>query len=248
MEVLIETILLSALLKYCLKAACNSGLKAMSGYAVFALLFPFALYPILINLPVNIVSELLMDRGAAEDFAVIVTVEAVTGIMLSLRLLDNYFKPKKRRSRFLGALKVLPGILSLTGIAYYELMFFRLRAGSPFLSTVTIYAVAVASAVLAMSFLIKRALPGESVKLELKMLLNLLILAVALSVNFTVSDYPVSGVSSPVDLWASAAVAAVFLAFAGAGFLAEKYGFTFSRYLLPHKLQSSNVNQVNSFR
>lgn len=223
MELLIQIILLSALMKYCLKAAGNASLKAMGGYVLFVLLWPFALYPIMINLPVNIVSELLKERSVVSDCAVVVTVESVAGILLSLKLLENYFRPKMLRSRLLATVKVMPGVLSLAAMAYFELLFFRIRAGSPFLSTVALYSGLLAAAVFVASYLLKLLLPGESVKLELKMLLNLFILAVALSVNSAVSGYPSSNASASVDYGAFAAIASVFAIFALSGFMAEKY-------------------------
>lgn len=241
MELFIEFIFMSAFMKYCLKAGISCGLKAIGGYAAFAFLLSFALYPFLINLPVNLVSELLKDRQVVGDFAVVVTVEAVTGIMLSLKLLENYFRPKIRRSRFLGVVKVIPGILSLSGIAYFELTFFRLRAGSPFFSTVAIYALIVASSIFVVAFLLRLALPGESVKLELKMLLNLLILAVALTVNSEVSDFPVSDASVSMDYWAFAAIIALFLVFAAVGFLSEKFGFSLKSLLPFSKFNSFHL-------
>lgn len=237
MEAFVNAILLTAMLKYCLKAAHNGSLGAIFIYSGALALASLAICPAVVNSPADTVRKLLSDPQATGNWAVLVTAEAAAGILISVKLLDNYFRPSARRSRMLRVLKVTPGILCLAGTWYYELEFFRMRAGAGFLQTALIYAALVFVVLSLLSLCFRLLLKGESAKLELKMLLNLGILAGGLLVNSSTAGYSKSSAVADTDWAALGAITAIALALAGAGLLLHKYSHEIKRIV---KIRNGN--------
>lgn len=217
METYIQLIFVLALLKYCLKAALTARFWTIALYGVFAAIVALAIYPIVIEQPVNIVSTLLSDRVLVANGAVITTIEAVAGIFVSVLLLDNYFMRKESRKRSVFILKVIPGVLSVVAIAYFELMFFSWRVGADFMQTALLYSFIIFLSIVATATALKYSLRGESMKLELKVLLNVGILIIGLLVNSSIADYNLSYADVEVEWGALAALAGLIavLFFAG---------------------------------
>ena len=84
------------------------------------------------------------------------------------------------------------------GVAYFELLFFRERVGADFRATAALYAALIFAAVLLTAWVIHTLIRRESMKLELKILLNMGILFIGLLVNATVADYNTSDAQSTV--------------------------------------------------
>ena len=205
MELLVQIILILAILKYCLKASLAGGFWAIFSYAIGAGIFALACYPIVINQPVTIIEKLLADKEVVTNGAVLTSLEAIVGILLSVRLLDNYFQPKNKRKKSLFVLKVIPGLLSPIAILYFELMFFKFRAGSNFTMTAIWYALLCAAVIMGLAFLLKYLAEGESLKLEMKMLFNIAILIIGLFVSSAVADYNISAAHQTIE-WIPLAV------------------------------------------
>ncbi len=199
MEIFVQIIFILSLLKYCLKAALTSRFWMISLYSICAAIFAMIIYPYVINLPVNVISELLSNQKIVTDGAVLTTIEAVCGIFISILLLDNYFMPLQKRKKSLKVLKVLPGILVFPAIAYFELLFFRMNVGVDFTLSATLYALILSISIMLISLFIKSQMNHESLKLELKIMLNLSILIIGLLVNSTVADYNLSNAQTVIE-------------------------------------------------
>lgn len=214
MELLVQLIFVIAILKYCLKASFTGSLKAMLLYALGAGVWSMVWFPVVINEPVTIIEQLLTDRQVVTDGAVWTTIEALAGILLGVNLLDNYFAPKAKRKKSLFILKVIPGVLAPLGILYFELMFFKMRVAGDFLVTALIYSTVVAVVVFSLAMLLKKVVEGESMKLELKLLLNMMILLIGLLINSAVADYNISSADTQADwmpLMAIAVLSAILI-------------------------------------
>lgn len=202
METLVQLIFVIALAKYCLKAALSGNPWLIVGYAVAAAVVAFALYPFVIEQSLTVVTDMLGDKQMVADVALLTTAEAITGIFMSVYLLDNYFKPKAKRTKLAFVLKIVPGLLALCAIGYFELLFFKFRAGSDFLITASLYAALLLVGVLAVAFLIRYAMQGESLKLEVTVILNMAILVVGLLISSSVADYNISHAQATIE-WAA---------------------------------------------
>lgn len=198
MEHYIQLIFILALAKYCLKAAMTGRLRTMVLYALAAATLALLLYPVVITQPVTLAAGLLADRRVVTDAAVLTTLEATLGIFVSIYLLDNYFKPRAQRRRRVFVLKVVPGLLWMFGVAYFELLFFRERVGADFRATAALYAGILFAAVLLTAWILHTLVRRESMRLELKILLNMAILLIGLLVHATIADYNLSNARSTV--------------------------------------------------
>lgn len=222
METFVQLIFVLALLKYCLKAALANHFWAIALYGVFAAIIGLMIYPFIIEQPANIGSILLMDRAVVANAAVITTIEAVSGIFISIFLLDNYFMRKQKRKRSIFLLKIAPGLLSLVAIAYFELMFFKWRVGADFTQTALLYSITIFTVIVTTATTLKFKLKGESLKLELKVLLNIGILIIGLFINASVADYNLSHANVEVEWGALASITVTFALLFVTGFYLSK--------------------------
>ena len=222
MEVYVQLILLLALVKYSLNAALTSRTWIISCYGLLASLVSLALYPLVIEQPVTLVSSLLGNDQLVSEGAVLTTIEAVAGIFTSIYLLDNYFMPKAKRKKSIFILKIMPGILFCLAIAYFELQFFKWRVGGDFVATAVIYAIGLFGILVGTALLLNYVLKGESPKLELQILLNIAILVIGLFINSSVAAYSISNAESVTDWGALFATLSLAVVLIIAGFYLRK--------------------------
>ncbi len=199
METIIQLIFVVALLKYCLKAALSARLLYIVGYGFAIAALSFALYPIVINQPLTIISQLLESRAVVENIALITSAESIVGVFISIYLLDNYFRPRAKRTAWARFIKIAPGVVSLFAVCYFELLFFKWRVGGDFLVTALMYSGALLAAVVGMALLLRTLIEGESLKLELKLIFNLVILTLGLLVSSSVADYNTSNAQTTIE-------------------------------------------------
>ena len=100
--------------------------------------------------------------------------------------------PEEGRRKALFVLKVLPGVICFFAVVYFELLFFRSFVGIDFLALALSYAAIVAAGIFLLSAVLGRLMPGESTKLEAKIVLDMAILLVGLLVNASIASYNIS--------------------------------------------------------
>ena len=199
METLVQLIFIIALVKYCLTAAQSGNLCQLAGYAVVAALVALALYTVVIEQPTTIITELLASRTAVSNIALLTTAEAIAGIFVSVYLVDNYFKPKTKQKKRATVLKIVPGALVFAAIAYFELLFFKIRVGGDFLTTAGLYSTILFVVICTLGGTAKYALTAESLRLEVKVILNMAILIGGLLVSSSVADYNISHAQTTIE-------------------------------------------------
>ena len=208
MEVIIQLIFILSIIKYCLNAALSNNLKVVIGQGALLAIFAFALYPIVINQPLTIIEELLSSRVVVENIALLTTVESIMGILISIYLLNNYFRPKAKRTKWSKFVKIITGVIVLCAVGYFQLLFFKWRVGGEFIITSLLYSGTLFIMVVAISLLLKYLLDSESLKLEVKLLLNLAIMVLGLLVCSSVADYNTSHATAEIN-W-QALIALIF--------------------------------------
>ena len=225
METLVQLIFCLAILKYTLKAALAGRFLTIFFYAFAAAIWAVLWFPIVINQPVTIAAEFLGDKMVVTNAALLTTLEAIIGLMLSVRLLDNYFSPKVKRKKYLFLLKVTPGILFLLAIPYFELLFFKWRVAGSFWVTAVLFAGLTLGVLMSLAYGIKLVVLGESLKLEMKLLFNLIILFIGLLINASLVDYNVSTVNNVVEWRAMGVLFVFFVVLFGIGFMCSKINY-----------------------
>lgn len=246
MEQFLQFIFVLAIAKYCIDAALTRRVAVMAGYALVLAAVAFALWPTVIGWRGDMIADLLSDGPLVADAALIITVEAVAGIFISVLLLDNvfdetsaieftriaearkrlpkanYFMPKEKRRRSLFVLKVLPGVICFFAAVYFELLFFRSFVGVDFLTLALSYAGIVAAGVFLLSAALGWLMPGESTKLEAKIVLDMAILFMGLFVNASIASYNVSSSRTEVSLAPLVVFVSAAAVMAALGFLCYK--------------------------
>lgn len=199
MEVFVQLICIVVLVRYSLKAASSGSLTGLSLYAAFAAALAMMIYPWVIRQPLTIVSNLLADREMVQNIALLTTAEAIAGIFIPVYLLDHYFKPKEKRSFTSRMLKTIPGVLVFFAIAYFELLFFKYRAGGDFLVTAFLYGAILFLFTGISGCIFRYVLQSESLKLEIKVFMSLTILVGGLLISSAVADYNVSHAQTEIE-------------------------------------------------
>ncbi len=225
METIIQLIFSIALLKFCLKAALSGKVMVICIYGLLLAGVSFALYPMVINQPLTILSDLLSSTVVVENMALLTTAESVVGVFISIHLLDNYFLPKAKRTRGAWLLKIIPGVIVFFAVAYFELLFFKFRVGGDFLFTALMYSGVLGVGVVALALLLRYVLDGESLKLEVKLILNLAILVLGLLVSSSVADYNISRAQTTIEWKALVAIVLGAVALIALGVWLHKINF-----------------------
>ena len=197
MEILVQTLFIIVLLKYSLKAAISGRFWVITLYGLGGALFALAIYPFMITQPVNITSELLVNLKVVTDGAVLIAIEAISGVFISILLLDNYFMPRRQRKNSLKYLKLSPGVLIFPAIAYFELLFFKMNIGVDFMLSATIYASIIFAVITLIALLTKGLMSHESMKLNI--ILNLATLVIGLLINSTVANHNLSDTQTAIQ-------------------------------------------------
>jgi len=225
MEQLIQVIFIIAICKYCLKAALGGSFKHICLYGFIATVFAISIYPFVISQSMNVIQTFLTNKKLVSDAAVITSFEAIAGIFISLSLLDNYFKPKNKRSNFIRIIKIIPGFICFIGIGYFELHFFKLLVGFSFEFISLFYGLLVFIGVISISYLLKYLLLGESDKLEFKIILNILILVFGLLVYSSIADYNLSNAQTVIEWKALGCLSLIIIACVAIGFFLSKINY-----------------------
>ncbi len=202
MEIVLQLIFVVAILKYCLKAALSGRLLLIVGYGLVLAAVSFALYPIIISQPLTIITDLLASKTIVENIALITTAESAIGILISISLLDNYFRPKEKRTAWARFIKIMPGLVVFFAVAYFELLFFKWRVGGEFLVTSLLFSLVLLVGVVLVALLLKKLIEGESLKLEMKLIFNLAVLTLGLLISSSVADYNISNAQATIE-WAA---------------------------------------------
>lgn len=233
MDGLLQLIFILAFMKVCLSPAFLKRFRGTFIYALCAGVFAYAVYPLVIRQRADSFTAILADKGLVADFAVLVTVEAVLGIMICIYLLDNYFKPKEKRKKSVFMLKLLPGPLFFVGIFYFELMFFKEFPGVSFGTTALLYSLLIFGLITLVSLVLRYVMSGESLKLEAKILFNIAILLVGLLLNSSISAYNVAHSSDYTELAPTLTMVGgiILLSFVGYVFYVMKIKTKFKKQL-----------------
>ncbi|MDE7356200.1 MAG: hypothetical protein K2N21_05470 [Rikenellaceae bacterium] len=218
MESFLEFIFVLAAVKYCLSAALTRRVWLMALYGAVMAVAAFAIYPVVIGWRGDMAERMLANGSVVADAALLITVEAAAGIFVSVFVLDNYFMPSHKRRLRVFVLKVLPGVVCFFAAAYFESLFFRSFAGVEFAAGAAIYSCMLFAAVFGGSVAVSRLMPGESVKLESRIMLDMVMLFAALFINASVASYNTSSSHVEVNAAPVAALAAIVAAGVAAGY------------------------------
>ena len=230
MEQYLQLIFVLALAKYALAASFLRRAWETAGAGMVLGIAAWLIWPWVVGQPSDTLASMLADAGTVGDFAVIISLEAVAGIFSAVWLLGNTAATPRRLGRsavrrraiWRQALKAAPGVTVFAAVAAFEMEFFRASVGVPFARTAFLYAVITGGAAILSACLMRKLLPGQTLRLEAKILLNAAMLLTGIFVNASVTDYSRSDSHIPVDWRPRAVAAAVAAVLAAAGYCAGR--------------------------
>ncbi len=221
MELLFQIILLLALVKYSSKAAFFRHWGSTVAYACCAGLVAMLVYPTIITMESNVFEKLLSNRENVSSVAVLVTIEAISGMLISIGMLDNLFSSRKKP--LLNLLKYTPGILIFGAVFYFELAMFRHFAGTRFLDLALISSLLLSSGVFLAAFGIRKLLPDDASRYELIFLTNVLLLCLSVLLNAGLADYNSGSYQAEPEFVKLAMLAVIAAAGFGLGYILFRY-------------------------
>ncbi len=223
MEQYLQLIFVLALAKYALAASFLRRAWETAGAGAVLGIAAWLVWPWVVGQPSDTLARMLADAGTVGNLAAVISLEAVAGIFSAVWLLGKAPAVPSRRGRYAvrrraiwrQALKAAPGVTVFAAVAAFEMEFFRASVGASFARTAFLYAVITGGGVLLSALVIRKLLPGQTLRLEAKVLLNAAMLLTGIFVNASLTDYSRSDSHIPVDwrpLAVAAAVAAVLVA------------------------------------
>jgi hypothetical protein len=187
MENLLEIIFIFTIIKFSCKATFYRKYWGILLFAISAGAFAFAVHPFVIRNNLQVFTTIFSEKAKVTDLAIIITVEAISGIMGSIAVLQNLVNPK--RKNWVAFLKLSPGIIIAGAIFYIELKAFYFFPGINFWITALIISSGLFLLTGVLSVAIKTILPMESMRYELKFFINIVLLIVAVVLNAGLADY-----------------------------------------------------------
>jgi len=214
MGIIFQLIVVAGILKYCTKATFFRGYRGILLYSVIGGAIAIASYPVILHTDSDVFDKLMSDKNAVSNMAVLITIEAITGMFVSIGMLNNQYSAKT--NKWIKMVKLLPGML-IVGIVFYAgLSLFRSMAGTSFHWIALTASISVMLGVFVLSVVLKFSLPEISTRYEMKFLVNILLLVLAIFLNAGLADYNTSHYQADVDYTKLLA----FLGMAIAGFIA----------------------------
>ena len=197
MENLIIILFVLVILKFSLKITLFKNKLALLIVASVAAFYSYLLYPFVIEQNKSDLSFLLSNSRIMINFAVIVCIEAVTGILISIGMLQNLFREKKMR--FVKIAKVVPGILIFIALFYLETIVFFYFTGYSFRRVATGYSFVIFAIILLLAYGLKILIPKIDLRYEVKFLINIFILFIGVVISVFYAKYSVVSYAAIID-------------------------------------------------
>jgi hypothetical protein len=187
MENLLEIIFILSIIKYSCKATFFRKYWGILLFSVVAAVFAYLIHPLVIKNNIQVFTDIFSEKVKITDLALVITTEAISGIMVSVSVLQNSTGEKKRRG--ITFLKLSPGVIIAGAIFYMELKTFYFFPGVSFLLTALVTSVALLFVIGIISVAVKTFLPEEDMRYEFKFFINIVLLIAAIILNAGLAAY-----------------------------------------------------------
>ncbi len=198
MENLLQIVFILSIIKYSCKATFYKSYAGILLFAFFVGVFAYSIYPFVIQNNMDVFAQLFENTNSLGGLALLITLEAISGILVSISILPGIMNSKI--NRLVKLLKLTPGILIAGAVFYFELNVFYLFSGASFKTTALITAVGLFLLVLIIATGIRYFLSSESMRYEFKFLLNAILFVMAIILNAGIADYNQSSYSSDLAI------------------------------------------------
>lgn len=209
MESLLQIVVLLAFVRFACRATFFRSVWGIVVFALLVALLSFLSYPIVIEQSGDFYTTLLRDATLVGNVAVLITLEAIVGMLLSIGLLRTLFKEDKKTR--LHSLKFLPEILIAGAVLYAQQQVFYQFPGYDFRITAICTAFAFAVLLGGSALIMRFVLQEQGYRYELNFLINLFLLVIGVLLNAGLSNHNTGNYASNVE-WKSTIVFLLIIA------------------------------------
>lgn len=220
MESILQIICILSILKFSYKATFYRKYWGILVFSALSGIFAYIIHPFVIENNIQLFSGILSDKEKVTNLALVITAEAISGIMISIGMLQNLIKTKT--SAWFKLLKLSPGLIIAGAVFYIELKSFYFFSGISFWATALIISAAISLSVAIISYLIKLLLPANNMRYELKFIINVILLIVAVIMNAGLAAYNQSSYNAEPGLLKLFVMLILVAAIASIGFFIQK--------------------------
>lgn len=220
MESILQIICILAIIKFSCKATFYRKYWGVLIFSALAGIFAYIIHPFVIKNDIRFFSGILSDKSTVADLAIIITAEAVSGIMISIGVLQNLVKAKT--GNWIKFLKLSPGVIIAGAIFYIELKSFYYFSGFGFWAAALIISAGLFISVAIISLVLKYLLPSDNMRYEFKFIVNVILLIVAVIMNAGLADYNQSSYNVELSLPKLLVLFILIAGIGSIGFLIQK--------------------------
>ncbi len=221
MEYLLQIVFILAILKFSAKATFYRKYWGIVLFTLGAGIFAYAIYPFVIKNEMKVFSGIFSEKTKVTDLAILITAEAIAGIMISIAVLHDYYVAARKR-KWISFFKPFPGIIMAGAIFYIELKAFYFFPGVRFGMAALIISGVLLLVIGGLSLVIRLFLPAEDMRQELVFYINMLLLIVAVILNAGLADYNQGSYNSDVALPGLLAFLLLIIFLGAAGYFFQK--------------------------
>ncbi len=184
---LLQIIFILSLFRFAFRVIFFEKKIALIFTSIFIFVVSLSIYPRVLQQSGDFYTIAMQNKSFVQDLSVIITFDAILGIILSILLLRIFFK--RSSNKLLDWFLLMPDFLIIGFIAYLEQQMFYIFTGNSFFMSTLILAVLISIAVVLLSLLINKIIPDKAAKYELNFITNIFILMAAIALNTYTSSY-----------------------------------------------------------
>lgn len=221
MQTLILLIFVLSILSFALQLALFRRRLFVALWLVILGAFVYFAHAWAIELSYKAFEQTMADVRLMGNFTVALVAEAIGGILFSIFLIRYAYGEPVRK--YFRNLIYLPGLVIFPALFYLEAYAFLQQAGADFTGLAILMSIGFPLAILGLWFMFYLLVPEYDLRLELKFILHVLQLAMAIILAEMLLGLPVAYSGAPVDFSQLATVLLGALALISAGYLWHRY-------------------------
>ncbi len=196
-------------------------------FSIVCMAFVGIMHPWALEQNKRVLEAWLEGRDILTDLSLVIMIDLLLTIGFCISVLDRMTGDVK--GRFRRALAYVPSLLMFPTLYYVQINLFFMFVGRDFLTITIVYAVVVGVVVFGGTWLLRRAMPSASTRLELTALVELLIFLLIVCCTVFHPEALMYSYSSSVDFGALGAVVLLVAALAVIGFYRKEIIRIFKR-------------------
>ena len=232
MEALLITLFILVLLLYFIRVSLMKNRGVIVMYILIPAIFPYIIYPWLIEQDKRYIKQLLGDQPLMNDFSLLIMIEALL-VMSSIFILSEQYFGKKIKTK-LVVLKYIPTLTPVIALCYFELQTFYVISSYSF-QTIAIGFLTTSILLLGfLTILIKWLISEWEIRLELTFIICFLQIGIGIAISSFYNSITSTAIFDK-EIWKPFVVICLI------GLSITIIGFLYTNYNLKKKIKKSNL-------